>query len=385
MQRALDVEALTDLRKIIDIIPEWELLAAQDPAQGFFRRPAWYLSWLENFFSAATPLVILVRDGGTVVGIAPLCIVQRGIRRTVKFGGCDIVCGDYLDFITLPEYRTRVSQHIFRYLTDVAPKWDDLMLDGVSTTSTLLAELGEWTSERKFMLRANGNRTICPYINLPASFDGYLSRLKRKRKKDFVRVMRRSHENGLAIKAYKTAQELQAAIDTLIRLHQLRWNSAGQPGLLGRRGFRGFLNQLARLEESSATFRLYVMEDAGTPIAALLNFHYGSTAFHYQNGFDPHCRFASYAPGTLLILHGIQAAIQEGLSTYDFLRGQEAYKFQFTDQYRSIDSFLVGQTILGKAFLLARDARRAAAGLKSSRRDSTVHLARKHPVPAHNG
>jgi CelD/BcsL family acetyltransferase involved in cellulose biosynthesis len=168
-------------------------------------------------------------------------------------------------------------------------------------------------------------------------------------------------------------------------MHQLRWKSAGQPGLLGRRGFRSFLNGLARLEESSATFRLYVMEDAGTPIAALLNFHYGNTVFHYQNGFDPHCRFASFAPGTLLILHAIQAAIQEGLTNYDFLRGREPYKFQFTDQYRSIDSFLVGQTLIGKAFLLARDARRAAAGLKSSLWDSTVDLARKHPIPAHNG
>jgi CelD/BcsL family acetyltransferase involved in cellulose biosynthesis len=192
MQRTLDIEALTDLPKIIDIIPEWESLVARYPAQGFFRRPAWYLSWLENFFSAATPLVILVRDGGAVVGIAPLCIVQHGIRRTVKFGGSDVVCGDYLDFISLPEYRAQASEHIFRYLTEVAQKWDDLKFDGVSTESTLLAELAKWTSHRKFMLRANANSTICPYINLPMSFDAYLASLERKRKKHFVRIMRRS-------------------------------------------------------------------------------------------------------------------------------------------------------------------------------------------------
>jgi CelD/BcsL family acetyltransferase involved in cellulose biosynthesis len=45
----------------------------------------------------------------------------------------------------------------------------------------------------------------------------------------------------------------------------------------------------------------------------------------YLSGFDP--QWAAFSPGVLLIAHAIEEAIREGQQEFDFLRGNEPYKY----------------------------------------------------------
>ena len=47
----------------------------------------------------------------------------------------------------------------------------------------------------------------------------------------------------------------------------------------------------------------------------------------YLGGFDP--AFAFESPGTLLMAHAIEESMAEGAATFHFLRGREAYKYEW--------------------------------------------------------
>ena len=47
----------------------------------------------------------------------------------------------------------------------------------------------------------------------------------------------------------------------------------------------------------------------------------------YASGFDP--AFAARSPGALVIARAIEAAHEAGARRYDFLRGGEAYKYEW--------------------------------------------------------
>ncbi len=62
-------------------------------------------------------------------------------------------------------------------------------------------------------------------------------------------------------------------------------------------------------------------------IAVLYGFRRrGSTYFHLS-GFDP--EYARFSAGKLPLAHAIRHAIAEGRTVFDFLSGQEAYKYQW--------------------------------------------------------
>ena len=63
------------------------------------------------------------------------------------------------------------------------------------------------------------------------------------------------------------------------------------------------------------------------PVAAFICTEYGSSVGLYNSGFDPvHARLA---PGIVLLGHVIRDAIERRVPVFDFLRGEEPYKYAF--------------------------------------------------------
>ena len=73
--------------------------------------------------------------------------------------------------------------------------------------------------------------------------------------------------------------------------------------------------------------RLWFPDSGRAPIAAFLCLEYGGTVGLYNSGFDP--TRARLAPGIVLLAHVIRDAIERGFAIFDFLRGEEPYKYAF--------------------------------------------------------
>jgi len=64
----------------------------------------------------------------------------------------------------------------------------------------------------------------------------------------------------------------------------------------------------------------------------LLNYFYAGKYFFFIGGFDPD--YARWSVGTVLFGYAIQHAIEEGAREFDFLRGEEEYKYRLGAQNR---------------------------------------------------
>ena len=122
-----------------------------------------------------------------------------------------------------------------------------------------------------------------------------------------------------------------SALEALFRLHEERWAEKGGPqSMLDSKSTQRFLAAATKGLSDRGMVRLYTMR-FGREIAAII---YGifdrGCLYGYITGMDPELR--RFSPGSLLLNYAITDAIREGARAWDFLRGEEEYKFQWGAQ-----------------------------------------------------
>ncbi len=90
-----------------------------------------------------------------------------------------------------------------------------------------------------------------------------------------------------------------------------------------------FFRMAAAAFAQKGWLQLWTLE-ADRPLASLLCFDYAGVMSLYNSGFEPDAR--SVSPGIVLIAHALREAISRGRQRFDFLRGEEAYKYDFGAQ-----------------------------------------------------
>src|SRR5262249_7310962 len=122
-----------------------------------------------------------------------------------------------------------------------------------------------------------------------------------------------------------TVGGLKPGLDDLVRLHQARWNSVGQPGSFALPGFDGFLREAARLCLEEDLLRLWVLKVDSNAVAVVLAFFCNGVAHFFQGGFDP--AYARNSLGTVMLGLCIQHCIEDPtVSEFDFMGGNDPYK-----------------------------------------------------------
>lgn len=352
MKTPLIYTELVDKRDALELLrSEWDALACEDTRDGFFRTATWYLAWLDHIETKSEPFVITARDdNGRLVGLAPLCRTQhvhRGVTFTaIKFGGQDIVAGDYLDFLTR-DNRPLVVQAILNRLWTLRPQWSLFLLSDMLTDSDLQTEVQSWAKNKNVFIHRLYDSYPCVFIQLPGIFQNYLDTLSKSLRKT-IRRWRRSlvKEGGPRIIVYTEPDEVVAHLDDLIYLHEARWKQLNLPGMVGKHGFPEFLREV--ISSPNTQSRLYFLTHNNQLVAAQLVFCFGKSVLDYQTGRDPNSILASDSPGLILLQRSIQDSIEDGFRYYDTLRGDEEYKTHWTKTTRTMSTLIVVRSPLAR-------------------------------------
>ncbi|MFD9129976.1 GNAT family N-acetyltransferase [Kitasatospora sp. NPDC059571] len=114
-------------------------------------------------------------------------------------------------------------------------------------------------------------------------------------------------------------------LDTVLRLHRLRQEHKGVPTAFGpaRRAFHLRLQHRAAPGRGPAAL---LAEHEGRAIGAVYGFRWGQTFAYYNGGWDP--AYARLSLGTVLLNRTIATVADRGARVFDFLRGDEAYKYR---------------------------------------------------------
>jgi hypothetical protein len=130
------------------------------------------------------------------------------------------------------------------------------------------------------------------------------------------------------------ADDGELQISTLLELWQGRWGKLPESQLAQYRSvFRSCLE--------SGCLWLDILWDRDAPITGLLAFldRKRRSFCFYITGFDK--RYATLSPGTVIIAHAIREAIRKGYRVFDFLRGDEPYKFSLGAKLRQTENVTI--------------------------------------------
>ena len=194
---------------------------------------------------------------------------------------------------------------------------------------------------------------VCPVVSAASGdWDEYLATLDKKDRHEIRRKLRRAAVVGdLSIDISVPTAE---AIDTFIQLHVLRFGERGlfPPGAGGDRS-RRFVHRLAELERESADGgQLHVgLVRCGHHglVWSMLAFDDGQTCYLYNAGMDPSA--AEVSPGITGTAEYIRNRLAAGRRRFDFLRGDEAYKYEWGARDEVIERLLVlrsGEQAVGR-------------------------------------
>jgi len=324
--RVLTVELVTGTMLPADLLERTRQLDVPGP----FGRSIWWDSWWRHLRRRGSELFLLtVSHGDQLVGLAPWYTYRAfGFGRVVRFLGDGRACSDYATIAALPAYRAEVWREITQWVAaEAGQSWDAFILAGVSAADQPFQTFCEHMRQQKVLV---DQRTAANTwrLTLPETWDAYLALLSKQHRNRVRRMKRDMFDSGRAIFRRATnLAELDRGFEIQQRLHQKRRNSLGDAGCFANPRFEAFLREATQRFLAEGASRLQWTEVNGQAVAFDSGYVDQKTVFVYQTGFDP--TQSDLSPGRLHFQQSIMKAIEEGYTSFDFLRGDEPYKAHF--------------------------------------------------------
>jgi CelD/BcsL family acetyltransferase involved in cellulose biosynthesis len=163
-------------------------------------------------------------------------------------------------------------------------------------------------------------------LDLPPSWEAYLERLSGKDRHELKRKIRKLERElpGTSVRVHASPEGWEGALAEFLRLHRL--SKVGKARFMDER-MEAFFREATRALATAGWARLWFLDHEGAGVAAFLCLEYRGSVDLYNSGFDP--VHAKLAPGIVLLAHVIRDAIERGVPLFDFLRGEEPYKYAF--------------------------------------------------------
>ncbi len=296
----------------------------------------WITTWHKWFGQGKQPYLLCARDGENLIALMPLYAeATRASRfsprlKRVSFMGDSHGASDYLDILALPGFKQKSAEVFIDHLASLRP-FDLLELEGMATDSCILQSLTRrFGADGKFRYRIIP-QYICPRMSLDA---GWEDLLERSRRSDyFKRCLRRLNKMaGFEFRALSGIDEIPSAYGRFLELHVGRWLDRGGSSAVRTAAQKGFTFDVAAELAHAGMTRFEEIWLEGECRASLFGFESGSCYYFYLSGFDQ--AWSKYSLGFTLLWLSIHEAWRRGLKMYDFLRGDENYKFDWSDNMR---------------------------------------------------
>jgi len=316
----------------------WETLEASTASPSPFMSWAWYRAWADASPSAevaASEALVLRGAEGVVQAVLPVRLRRVAFHRVpvtaLTWASGDVGCPDHLDVLAMPG--SPVAE--FAPSLDALP-WELLILSNLAPNAITTRRLYESIAARGYAVRRQ-RLWVCPYLELCDDWEQYLGTLTPTRRQTLrrkERQLRRQH--AMRITDYED-DRVEAGLSHLMSLHERRWE--GEEGAFQGRGVRRLHRRFAT--ELAARRRLWLstLDIDGAPVAAWYGFTWGDTVYFYQSGRDPDWERQSV--GLVLMATMIRRAIERGYRRFDFLRGADAYKQQWTTTQRITEEITI--------------------------------------------
>jgi tetratricopeptide (TPR) repeat protein len=336
------VDIIDTMPALLRLEDNWNAVYDSDPDARFFLSWKWLSGWIEQI---GGPWLILAarahqNDSAPYVAFLPLRIqtkVENGrIHNELNMAGN--FTADYTGLLCLPDAESRAIPAFARCIRTM--NWARLNLENIHMSEKRLNLLLAFFSKSDFETeeisrigKIDGiDINVCPFAALPADWESYLQTLTANTRQKVRRLLRiLDTADGLHI-THATDETIDRDLDTMLRFWETKWTP--RKGDTTKSIAKSNRTMLTRSFRAGFLFLPTLWKD-DRPLAALATLvdHNKRSFLFYMTGRDG--TFDELPAGLLLHAYSIRHAIDSGMAEYDFLRGNEAYKYSFgTDERR---------------------------------------------------
>lgn len=321
----MELQIRNDFDQALLHVDEWRDLVLSTPGQPFFMLPEYQTTWWKHLGHGDLEVLEFYKDK-KLVGLLPLykdtIKTTKGSKNVYRIVGA-MDESDYLDIIFKPKHKAKIFSLLLDYLT--RNQWDEVWLECLNHKSVTFAELQHlvtvqnWTMTEKL-------QTVAPVISLPKTFDAYLKALAPRHQKAFKNLQFDiGVDDDISYRLITAAAQMPKAMKTFIRLHKASGTDKASFWNPQREAF--FIEVMTNLAKQDLV-KLYFLDVNGESAACMILFDWRHQFLGYNSGFDAYT-YGYLGVSNALVLHTIQEAITLGRNRYDFMRGDEEYKFSF--------------------------------------------------------
>jgi CelD/BcsL family acetyltransferase involved in cellulose biosynthesis len=295
----------------------WQRLIEGCNEPTFFDSQAWQKTWWSEFHGDSELKLLVVRsESGDVNMIAPLMIDGSEISF---LGSTDLV--DYHDFLTRDRLTPNCIQSIVSHIDEMT-EIDKILLQSLPGNSPTITQFREAAEQAGWNVELE-QEDVAPRLDLPSTWDEYVSSLRKKDRHELRRKLRRLEAAG-EVRQIELSDpvEVEEAMADFMRLHRMSTPDKNEFMTADREQF--FCKAAVELARQGST-RLCFLEVDGEREATSLSFVSGNVRYLYNSGYNP--AQSKLSVGLLNHALAIKSSIEAGHRVFDFMRGNESYKY----------------------------------------------------------
>ena len=344
----MQIDIIDEFSDFERLRPDWDHVYDADPDAQFFLSWTWLSQWIPMVSEPWLILAARPAQGANYVAFLPLRWRLREDTKRGFYNELNMIgnyAADYTGLICKPEYDRRAIPDLARSFRRL--NWRRLTLDYLRTTEARLQLFLSHFSDKRFETRTeerinrrdNINNCLCPSVSLPDEWERYLTTCTSANMRQKLRRFHRQVEADQSFRfTLSEGDDIERDLKIILKFWAAKWGH--------RKGNRletiltTNYRMLKRCGEIGHLFMPMLWRDQ-TPIGGLVSLvdPQKKALLFYLAGRDE--TFNEPPPGLVLHAYSIRHAIRHGFKTYDFLRGNEAYKYSFGAVERPITCAVV--------------------------------------------
>ncbi len=324
----MDFSLIQTLSDFDALAAGWNALLAESVTNVPFLRHEYLRTWWSTLGGGEWPrgelAIVRASENGRLVGLAPLFLTEdhEGQTSLMLLGSTEI--SDYLDLIARPADLPAFIGGLLDFLVRSGPSAWHLDWYNLPDTSPTLPRLKAEAGKRGWAFTQENFRPTIS-VPLPGDFDVYMSSIDKKQRHEIRRKMRRIFEYGLSVRWYIVEDE--AALDAEIEGFLALMANDPAKAVFLTEAMRSQMRASVHAAFRAGWLQLAFLAVNGEKAAGYLNFDYNNRIWVYNSGID--YKYLELSPGWVLLGYLLEWANENKRAEFDFMRGNEDYKYRF--------------------------------------------------------
>ena len=316
------IDLIKTVEEFVRLKDDWNRLVAIAKGTTVFQTFDWNHCWWSAYGGDHELLILKIKSGDAIIGIAPLMITNG----TIEFIGTPNA--DYSDFISSdPEI---CIEAVAGFIKKKAALWSRITLTQIPETSQNLPILKRALEKSALHFRLLPIENVMAYRyeggdSGRADFELHKGGTIRKFMNYFNKL------DGLSLVSFDSPERILEMLPEFYHSHIVWWLRRGGDGckFLNPK-VRTFHDLAAKNMAGDGHVRFYVLMHGRQPLAYLYAFIQDKVIHLYQ--IASLMNYRKKSPGILLLHMLVEQAVREGFDVIDFSRGAGEHKERFANQ-----------------------------------------------------